>query len=844
MHRLLSIEPSPTLRRAIERLLLERGYVVRSVDADDAAVAALDEELALGASAVLVGWEGVSPDVQAALADRLQQPDAQALALLVLSARPDALPAALAARPHTRVERLIFPEQVPGFVRSVLTLAGRPPPAPPRAALKVLLVDDSKTSRTKYRRLLQSRGYLVTACDDPQQALERVQAGGEAFDLGIIDYFMPGMTGAALCRTLRALPATADLPLAILTAAYADDVIRDALQSGATECMFKDESNALFVARVQGMARLREREQRLHEERERLALILDSVGDGLYGVDRAGHVRFANRAALRLLGHADEAALVGQLAHERIHPADEQGRPVGPDACFLQHAYELGDSLSDWQTVFWRADGEPLAVECNLRPQYQAGQCTGVVVAFRDITERKRFEAELQWQLQHDHLTRLFNRRHFEHLLEQEVIRLRRSTEQSALLFIDLDRFKHINDSAGHAAGDALLASIGRKLHARARESDAVARLSGDEFAVLLRNVDDHGLLALAETFRAILDDGRFVHAGREFEVSGSVGAIHLDRHTASPAYAMSCADAACRLAKQQGRNRIHRFDLSSDTGAVAELHQSWSQRLRSALDSDGFVLQYQAIVDLPGLPSEVLTGGDAGAEAGLRRAARAARHGQEVFLRLDDLGTRLQPKAFLAHAERFNLLPALDAWVLERIGAQLIAAGAGARGRYHVNVAAASLLDVGYVSKLEMLARHGAFAPGSLYLELKESDLAPQLTRLLPTMHALAALGVRFVLDEFGRGFAPLDRLRGLPISAVKLDAGLVQTLAHDPFGTTLVRTMTELAHAMNLAVIAPAVEDLATLRLLQSLGLDRAQGFVLDRPADPATVDDVLVS
>src|SRR5690349_5917922 len=151
MHRLLSIEPSPTLRRAIERLLLERGYVVRSVDADDAAVAALDEELALGASAVLVGWDGVSPDVQAALADRLQQPDAQALALLVLGARPDALPAALLARPHTRVERLIFPEQVPGFVRSVLTLAGRPPPAPPRAALKVLLVDDSKTSRTKYR---------------------------------------------------------------------------------------------------------------------------------------------------------------------------------------------------------------------------------------------------------------------------------------------------------------------------------------------------------------------------------------------------------------------------------------------------------------------------------------------------------------------------------------------------------------------------------------------------------------------------------------------------------------------------------------------------------------------
>ncbi|NRF70279.1 EAL domain-containing protein [Aquincola sp. S2] len=836
MHRLLSIESSPTLRRGIERLLVERGFAVRSVAADDAALPALEQELALGLSAVLLGWNTAPEPLTSAIVARLAQPDCREIALLVLTPQPAAVaPALLAERKHTRIERLAFPEQVPGFVRSLLAQSRRPPPARlKRDALKVLLVDDSKTSRTKYRRLLQTRGYAVTTCDDPHQALELVGRGADRFDLAIIDYYMPGMNGAALCRTLRGLPATQDLTLAILTASYTDELIHDCLEAGAAECMFKDESNALFLARVHSMARLRERELRLNEERQRLALILDSVGDGLYGVDRSGHVTFANRAALRALGYAREDELVGESAHDRIHPADEQGRPIAADSSFLQHAYELGDSLSDWETVFWRADGEPLSVECNVRPQYQGEHCSGVVVAFRDITERKRFEAELQWQLQHDHLTRLYNRRHFEHLLEQEVIRLRRSSEQSALLFIDLDRFKHINDTAGHAAGDALLATIGRKLHARARESDAVARLSGDEFAVLLRNVDDHGLLALAETFRAILDDSRFAHGGREFEVSGSVGAIHLDRHTASPAHAMNCADAACRLAKQQGRNRIHRFDLRQDTGAVAELHQSWSQRLRSALESDGFALQYQAIVDLPSLPQEAMVADDGTQH--LQRAARAARHGHEVFLRLDDLGTRLHPKAFLSHAERFNLLPALDAWVLERIGARLTTAGAGAPGRYHVNVAAASLLDVAYVAKLEALARHGSFAPGCLYLELKESDLAPQLARLLPTMNELAALGVRFVLDEFGRGFAPLDKLRSLPISAVKLDASLVQALARDPFGATLVRTMTELAHAMNLKVIAPAVEDLATLRLLQSLGLDRAQGFVLERPADPA--------
>jgi PAS domain S-box-containing protein len=160
---------------------------------------------------------------------------------------------------------------------------------------------------------------------------------------------------------------------------------------------------------------------------------------GLYGVDRAGRITFANRAALRALGHSRETDVVGAAAQQLIHPADEQSRLVAAEASFLQQAYELADSLDDWETVFRRADGELFDVECNVRPQFQGDRCTGSVVAFRDITERKRFEAELQWQLQHDHLTRLYNRRHFEQQLEQELIRLRRSSELSALLFIDLD---------------------------------------------------------------------------------------------------------------------------------------------------------------------------------------------------------------------------------------------------------------------------------------------------------------------------------------------------------------------------------------------------------------------
>ena len=822
MHRLLLVESSPTLRRGMEKLLLRHGFAVVAVPADEAALAAFDQELSRGLGTVVFGWSNTAPAVCEALRQRLHRPDCRHVALLVLAADPTRVDACLnTERPYTRVLRLQRPSEVPGLVRGLLAQVARAtrPSAESPAALKVLLVDDSRTSRTKYQRLLRTRGYAVVVCEHAEAALERVRT--ERFDLAVIDYFMPGMNGAGLCRALRELPATQDLTLAVLTGSYEDGLISDCLEAGAVECMFKNESDDLFIARVDSMARLRERERRLQDESQRLELILASVGDGVYGVDRNGRITFVNPAALRLLHCAHEDELVGLSAHERIHHTDERGRPVPAETCFLQQAYELGDSLSNWETMFWRADGEKLTVECTVRPQHHDGECIGVVVAFRDIAERKRHEAETQWQLRHDHLTQLHNRRHFEYMLEQEIFRLRRSAEQSALLFIDLDRFKYINDTAGHAAGDALLASIGRKLKSRSRQSDLVARLGGDEFAVLLRNVDDGNVLQLAEKFRAILDEGNFSHGGREFEVSGSVGVSRLSRHTLSPAYAMNCADAACHIAKREGRNRIHMFDLGGDAGALATLQQSWSERLKIALAADSFALHFQPIFELHRLPED--TGDD---------VPRAALYGHEVFLRLADVDTPLAPRVFLSQAERFELMPALDSWVIDRVALLRARQDRPVVSRLHLNVAVSSLLDAGYLARVTTLLREGAFAPGQLCLEIKESDLAGQLPVLQPVLHELHQLGAQLMLDEYGRGLGGLGHLRGLPLGAVKLDASLVQGLANDEVGVLMVRAMTDLAHAMRAVVIAPLIEDACVLQRLRSAGVDCVQGNVLAAP------------
>jgi len=813
MHRLLLIESSPTLRRGMEKLLLRHSFDVVSVPADESSLTDIDREASRGLSGVLVGWSTATPCMRDALMRRLAQADCLGVAVVILHSEYERLEEALVTeRPHTLTLGWERHADVARLTRGLLAQAARETRRRHAAGggLKILLVDDSRTSRVIYQRLLKSHGYVVTACDGADSAL--AAAKSERFDLAILDYYMPGMNGAQLCQALRELPATRDLSLAILTGSYEDGLISDCLAAGASECMFKTESHELFLARVHSMATLRERELRLEGERMRLELILGSVGDGVYGVDREGRITFVNPAAMRLLQWGEAEGLVGRLAHERIHHADERGRPIPPDTCFLQQAYELGDSLSNWETVFWRADGHGFNVECTVRPQYRDGECVGAVVAFRDIAERKRFEAELQWQLHHDHLTKLYNRQFFESALEQELLRLKRSAERSALLFIDLDRFKHINDTAGHAAGDALLTSIGQKLKSRARQSDLVARLAGDEFAVLLRNVDEAHVDTLAEQFRAILDETLFVHEGRAFEVSGSVGITRLNRHTLTPAHAMGCADAACQIAKRHGRNRIHMFDANDDAQVLAGLEQSWSERLRRALARGDFSLRFQPILDL----------------------TRPALYGYEVLLRLTDTSTPLAPCAFLPQAERFELMPALDGWVLDLVAALLRESRAPQGARMHINVSITSLLDAGYRARLTGMLRQGVFAPGQLCLELRDDQGPNRLASLLPELRELTLIGLTLVLDGYGRGFVSLDDLRRLPLGAVKFDGDLVKTLQGDELGEPLLRAMTELAHALNLVVVAPRVEDADTLRRLRAVGVDCAQGFALGSPAE----------
>jgi len=700
-----------------------------------------------------------------------------------------------------------------------------------RGDIRVLLVDDSKTVRESYRQLLARNGYAVEVAANATEALALARLGG--FDIAIVDYFMPGGNGDELCRRLRDDPLTVAITASILTGAYQEDIIQECLAAGAVECMFKNEARELFLARIAAMSRAVRNRKSIEAERERLAGILGSVGDGVYGVDREGCITFVNPAACHILGYEDAAHVTGRTAHDLIHYAAEDGHPMPAVDCPLQRSYLGAGQLNGHETVFWHRGGRPIPVECTVYPLRVAGQAEGSVVAFRDISERRLLERELLWQATHDPLTKLHNRNHFERYLENEVHRLKRSEEVSALLYIDLDRFKYVNDIAGHAAGDQLLVEIGQQLQSRLRDSDLLARLGGDEFAVILCNVGTN-VQAVAESFRQLLDEHRFVHGGRSYKVNGSIGVALIDRDTQSPGEVLANADIACHLAKASGRNQVHVYRPESDAKMAMNLELGWSGRLQEALKGDGFQLYFQPIVSVEAWPADTAPG------APRLAGARLAPH-YEVLVRLKD-GPEgvIAPGVFLPTAERFGLMTQIDVWVLTHALAKLAALQTGGRRpMFTINISGQTLESDSFVALLERLLKKHRLDPHALIFEITETSAIENIEAAKRLIGQLRALGCRFALDDFGSGFSSFHHLKHLPVDYIKIDGQFVRGMATDATDRAIVTSINDIAHSFGKRTIAEFVEEEQTLALLRGFGVDYAQGFYISEPqVEPAPV------
>ncbi len=836
MKSVLVTEASPTRRRALSSLLRLRGWEVIAPEtaSDSCAVIRHADTRGTQIDAAVIGWPERMEASDQELRELLRTESLLHVPVVVFSDdSTDIIAQWRMSRPRTSLLTWSEYAQVERQIEQTSNqhVFFAPTIARPKITQRVLLVDDSPTVRTGYKRLMQKHGYEVETASNVNDGLEL--ALKHSFDIAIVDYYMPERNGTELIAALHEHVQTRHILSAIITGTYSDEVIVESLASGAIECLFKSEAKDLFIARLASMARTLQDRKAIDTERRRLEGILAAVGDGVYGVQADGTIQFVNPAALRILGYQDSIQLIDRPAGELIHPGPSgEWDPEHPGQ--LGRAYRDGEALPEWQSVFWTASRLPIPVEGTVYPLHVDGRRHGSVVAFRDVSTQRKLEEQLRWQAEHDSLTELHNRAWFERELDLELQRLRQRNEHGALLFIDLDRFKYINDTAGHSAGDALLIEVSRRISAQLRPGDQIARMGGDEYAILLRNVRADGVAILAEGIRTAVSSAPFRHAGKSYRITLSIGATLLNGEMASPEAAMAQADMACYQSKKAGRARVHVYDSEQDALATMSEELGWSSRLQDALVQDRFELLFQPIVPLNGIENE--TGEQLASELWQRQFMRNPQEPMifEALLRMrGDEGELILPRLFLPAAERFGLMAYIDRWVIERSIRTLQESRDSHRQiSLSVNLSAESLGDDSLADFVtDCLVRYNV-DPGALIFEVTESGTLDDIVGVRALLKRLRLLGCFIAIDDFGTGFSTFAYLRQLDADYLKIDGSIVQGLPDDSLDRTVIAALASIAEVTGKRTVAEWVENIETLHVLHECGVDFAQGFAIGHP------------
>jgi len=833
MRQILFIEYSATLRHAMRRSLVRHGYSVDThSDFEEGLQHLVDNPNRY--EGIILGWPEQNNIRTDEMLTMVCDPPYNEIPLVVLAHEADS---AKIGWVSSRVNSaFIMWETYEDTVKTLPKMLN--PQVEPSSdtetdsPIRILLVDDSPTARVKFRKILDKLGYQTKTASCAKEALELAIA--EDFDIAIIDYFMPDENGDVVCKNLRRNPHTANIMLAVLTSTYSDKVIQSSLSAGAVECMFKNESAELFKARVAAMSRSIRITKRIEQERTRLEGILTSVGDGVYGVNTNGLITFVNPATRQLLGYREDEELIGYHPDILFHKYESVNSYASTvDLHYLEQAIKEGKELSGIESIFTRTDGTPIQVELTIYPLRIGGKHEGAVVAFRDVSVRKLLEDELKWQANHDPLTKLLNRKYLEDNLEQEVQRLKRSDEVSALVYIDLDRFKYINDTIGHAAGDQLLIEIANQLTSRLRQSDLLGRLGGDEFGILLRNVRDDELYQVADKFREILSSYDFLREGRSYKIHASIGVAVINSDSKSHGEVMANADIACHIAKGQGRNSTHVYSSERDEKSAMDMELGWSARIQTALEKDNFRLYFQPILSLADLDLDDLP--DEGELCKyLAETQSKFANTYEVLLRLHNShGEPISPNAFLPTAERFNLMRDIDKWVLAAAMKHMSELDPEHDNvTFTINLSGQSLDPDMIVPLFNEGIKKYNIDPSRFLFEITETAAINDTYAANKLISELSKLGCRFALDDFGSGYCSFSHLKRLPVDYIKIDGMFVKDILNDPMDKAIVRSITNIAHSLGKETVAEFVESAETIRLLKDCGVDYIQGFYLAKP------------
>ncbi|WP_455211429.1 EAL domain-containing protein [Kaarinaea lacus] len=554
-------------------------------------------------------------------------------------------------------------------------------------------------------------------------------------------------------------------------------------------------------------------EKALAQAKEHAEVTLHALGEAVLTADAGGKVVYLNPAAERLTGWSSAEAHGKPLEHIYClkdettlmplrHPA-LAGQIHGPVAGLQQHA----TLTNRYQEQFIVNDlASPLCTK--------NGEVFGTVVISRDVTQERLLSQQLSWQASHDSLTGLLNRNEFEARLKQLIQESRTTDKHHALMYMDLDQFKIVNDTCGHFAGDELLKQLAQLLLPKIRESDTLARLGGDEFGLILEGCHLKQASDIARQLLDLVQDFRFVWNDKTFSIGMSIGLVAITSHSKDLVSALSAADAACFIAKDKGRNRVWIHHTDDDEVVQHKGEMEWVSRLNEALDKNRFELFVQHVKPI-------------------KHPEDGCYH--EILLRLQQIdGSFVSPMAFIPAAERYGLMTAIDRWVI-RYAFQWLSKHKytyKSSDTFAINLSGQSLADQQFLPFFVNEYKRRAINPNQVCLEITETAAIANWSHANQLFSALKDMGFKFALDDFGSGMSSFGYLKYLPLDYIKIDGSFVKDMIYDEVDKTFVQVINQIGHVMTLKTIAEFVENEQTTSLLQKIGVDYAQGFGIHKP------------
>ena len=562
--------------------------------------------------------------------------------------------------------------------------------------------------------------------------------------------------------------------------------------------------NALTLARV----------------RRRAHVTLESIGNGVVVTDARGFITFINPAAAQLIETRNNE-VIGLPVDGAFNMLDEFHRT--PIESSVQRCLLEGEPVtSEEHSILMTRKNREVLVAHRVSPiRNPDGPVDGAVMIIDDVTQARHLVRKLEWQATHDALTGLVNRHEFENRLAESLVVAKQDRKTHALLYLDLDQFKVVNDTCGHAAGDALLKQLVERLLASIRSSDTFARLGGDEFGLLMMFCRTSDAEQMAESLLQAIQQFTFAWQGKTFHVGCSIGVVTISEECQGIAELLSAADVACYAAKDAGRNRVHVFRPSDRELRKRQHEMQWVNRVTNAIKEDRLVLYGQKIVPIkPYLSGETIN---------------QESENFEVLVRMRGHdGSIIPPGAFLPAAERYNVMSGVDRWVISN-ALRCFATPGCARvkpGKLSINISGGSLGERDFLEFIQKTLHETQVDPGRICFELTETEAVSNMKHAQGIIAELRGMGCKFALDDFGAGMSSFVYLKDLPVDFIKIEGKFVKDIVRDKVSRSMVEMIHHMAHVMNIETIAEFVEDEATLVMLAEIGVDHAQGYGIHQP------------